>query len=202
MNEERGNFWDLATLMLWAVFFAVGLVPELVYYILRDAGNVIIRTAFVNTSAVITVSFTAYLAIFVFRQCRASGLSDTDSRGRALQVTILGIAAFLEIPAKGATFDVRTLLEIMVHFRELPDPMLRVTIVTIGASKIISWCYLFSLVLRYHAFANRDVFAKLSPLFASLRQTAESPAPVKIVEAPPVSLTRETLTKETSSHRN
>lgn len=174
MSDESRNRWDLLALCMWALFFGIALVPVLVFHALRNFADVMTQTAFVNTSAAITVSFTAYIALFAFRQCRASGLNESDARSRALVVTILGIAAFLEIPAKGSSLEVLTLLDIMVHYRDLPDAYLRLVIVLIGGSKIMSWCYLFSLVLRYHAFGNREVFAQLSPLFPSLRRSRKS----------------------------
>ncbi|MCH7959236.1 MAG: hypothetical protein IID08_03825 [Candidatus Hydrogenedentes bacterium] len=194
MENEHRNSWDLLALAIWALFFAVGLVPELVFQTLRDLAGVITRTAFVNTSGVITVSFTAYIALFTARRCRDSGMSDRDARDRALQIAILGIAAFLEIPARAAGVEARSLLEIMVSYRELPDAYLQGLILIIGASKIVSWCYLFSLVLRYHAFANRNVFMSIPPLFPSLRrrrtqdhtETEVSSAAINVVDVPPI----------------
>lgn len=192
MENEQRNSWDLLALAIWTLFFAIGLVPELVFQTLREFAGVVTRTAFVNTSGVITVSFTAYIAFFTARRCTDAGMSDRDARDRALQVAILGIAAFLEIPARAAGVEARSLLEIMVSYRELSDTYLQAFILIIGASKIVSWCYLFSLVLRYHAFSNRTVFTSIPPLFPSLRRrrlpehTEVSPAPINVVEPPPV----------------
>lgn len=192
MENERRNSWDLLALAIWTLFFAIGLVPELVFQTLREVAGVVTRTAFVNTSAVITVSFTAYIALFTARRCTDAGMSERDARDRALQVAILGIAAFLEIPARAAGMESRSLLEIMVSYRELSDAYLQTIILVIGASKIVSWCYLFSLVLRYHAFSNRNVFTSIPPLFPSLRrrrhpEPAEvSRSPIHAIETPPV----------------
>ena len=205
MENEKRNSWDLLALVVWALFFAIGLVPELVFQTLRELAGVITRTAFVNTSGVITVSFTTYLAFFTARRCLDGGMNERDARDRALQVAILGIAAFLEIPARAAGMEARTLLQIMVSYHELPDAYLQGLILIIGASKIVSWCYLFSLVLRYHAFANRSVFMNIPPLFPSLRrrrpqehsETEVSLPRINVIESPPVAIAAEKLTDDT-----
>ena len=81
MENERRNSWDLLALATWTLFFAIGLVPELVFQTLREVAGVVTRTAFVNTSAVITVSFTAYIALFTARRCQDAGMSERDARG-------------------------------------------------------------------------------------------------------------------------
>ena len=108
----------------------------------------------------ITISLTAYLAFFANRRCRESGLSRVASQGKALEIAVLGLVAFLEIPAKGSAFEARTLLEIVFDFRSLPGRYLQTVVLFVGLSKIGVWLYLYSLVLRYHAYGNRSVFAE------------------------------------------
>ena len=82
---------------------------------------------------------------------------------------MLGLVAFLEIPAKGSAFEARTLLEIVLDFRSLPGRYLQSIVLFVGLSKLLAWLYIYSLVLRYHAFGHRDVFAQIPSLFPSMR---------------------------------
>ena len=95
MADDRRDVWDLFTLAFWFVFFAVGLVPELFFSAVRDAAAVVSYNALVNSSAVITVSFSAYIAFFAFRRCRAADLSRYLSQGKALEVALIALANYL-----------------------------------------------------------------------------------------------------------
>ncbi len=169
MNDERRNVWDILTLGLWSCFFAVGLVPELAFYSFREFATVPSYVALVNSSAVITIALTAYLAFFSNRRCKESGLSPVASHGKALEIAVLGLVAFLEIPAKGSAFEARTLFEIVLDFRSLPGRYLQSVVLFVGLSKLLAWLYLYSMVLRYHAFGQRNVFARIPSLFPSMR---------------------------------
>ena len=129
---------------------------------------------------------TAYLAFFANRRCRESGLSKVASQGKALEIAVLGLVAFLEIPAKGSAFEARTLLDIVFDFRSLPGRYLQTVVLFVGLSKLGVWLYLYSLVLRYHAYGNRDVFARIPSLFPSMREKKKvhPPAPNAGAEAP------------------
>ena len=174
MSDKRRNVWDLLTLGLWSCFFAIGLVPELAFYAFRELAAVPSYVALVNSSAVITIALTAYLAFFANRRCKESGLDNAASHGKALEIAVLGLVAFLEIPAKGSAFEARTLLEIVLDFRSLPGRYLQTVVLFVGLSKLVAWLYLYSLVLRYHAFGARDVFARIPSLFPSMRVHYES----------------------------
>ncbi|MCH8203667.1 MAG: hypothetical protein IID09_00795 [Candidatus Hydrogenedentes bacterium] len=174
MSDERRNVWDLLILGLWSCFFAIGLVPELAFYAFRELAAVPSYVALVNSSAVITIALTAYLAFFADRRCRESGLNNVASHGKALEIAVLGLIAFLEIPAKGSIFEARTLLEIALDFRNLPGRYLQTVVLFVGLSKIVAWLYLYSLVLRYHALGARDVFVRIPSLFPSTRAQYKS----------------------------
>lgn len=172
MKDGHRNRWDLPTLILWALFFAAGLVPEPFFYVLRELGAVATQRAFVNTSSAITVTFAAYLSLFAHRRCRESGASFVEAQARAFQVGVLALFAFLEMPTGNGTVEVATLLELVLRFRELPDDSLRGVVLFIGACKLFTWCYLLSLLLRYHAFGMRDVFTTMPTLFPSAHGSA------------------------------
>lgn len=190
MNDDQRTVWDLLTLCLWSIFFAIGLVPELAFYALRELGGVIAYKALVNSSAIITVGFTAYLALFAARQCRSAGLGPIASQGKALQIAVLGLLAFLEIPAKGSAFEARTLLEIVYAYDQLPGRYLQNVVLFVGLSKTLAWLYLYSLIVRFHAFGHRRVFATIPSLLPSVRvaekdeNASQDAAPPEIDEQP------------------
>lgn len=180
MGDERRDFWDLLTLAFWFVFFAVGLVPELFFSAVRDAARVAPYTALVNSSAVITVGFSVYLALFAYRRCRASGLSPYLAQGKALEVALVALVAFLELPTVNATIQARrTLLALLLDLASLRDVYLQAVILFVSASKLFAWAYLFSLVIRFHAFGNRDVFTQVPSIFPSMNnhESKKSEAP-------------------------
>lgn len=183
MNEQRRDIWDLLTLAIWSLFFAVGLAPELAFYAIRTASNVPTATALVNSSAIITLGFAGYLSLFAYRQCLATGLNRYLSQGKALEVGLLALVAFLELPARGSLVQSRTLLSVLLSLGEITDHYLQAVIVFVGVSKLLAWAYLFSLVIRYHAFGNRRVFSEVPSLFPSMHRPEntsaddEGPAP-------------------------
>ncbi len=175
MGDDRQDVWDLLTLAFWFVFFAVGLVPELFFSAIRDLAGVAPYTALVNSSAVITVGFSIYLALFAFRMCRAAGLTPYLSQGKALEVALVSLVAFLELPAMSATFQGRrTLLALALDMSSLGDLYLQGVILFVSASKLLAWAYLFSLVIRYHAFGNRTVFTEVPSIFPSMHRADRS----------------------------
>lgn len=169
LPDNRRDVWDFLTLSLWTIFFAIGFAPEMAFYGLRAISAVTSFTALVNSSAMLTLSLTAYLAFFGYRRCIEWGLSTTIAQGKALEIAVLALVAFLEIPAKGTIFETRTLFSIVLEFRELPGLYLQTVVLFVGVSKLAAWVYLYSLVVRYHAFGNRGVFACIPSLFPSMR---------------------------------
>ena len=211
-GTQRVGRWDLLTLGLWSVLFVVGLVPDLAFYALRDWAFVSPRTAMVNTPAVITIAFSGYLAFFVLRRCRESGLTEVEAQGRAIQAGLLGIIAFLYLPATGGAsasgpspFEARTILGLLISFQDINNGLLKGVVLFIGWSKLLMWWYLFSLVVRYHAFGNRAVFAAMPSFFYSARSPQRAPlakedVPEARAEEPGVEAVAKELTDE--SRRN
>lgn len=172
MGEDRRDVWDLLTLAFWFVFFMVGLAPELWFALMRQMGGVSPYSALVNSSAIITVSFSIYLALFAYRRCRSAGLTPYLSQGKALEVALLGLVAFLELPAMRAGIEGRrTLLALVLDLGVVEERSLQGIILFVTASKLLAWMYLFSLMLRYHAFGNRGVFTQVPSMFPSMHRT-------------------------------
>lgn len=171
MGEDRRDGWDLLTLAFWFAFFAIGLMPELCFSVFRRAGGVSPYTALVNSSAIITVGFSIYIALFAYRRCRSVGLTAYLSQGKALEVALLALVAFLELPAMRTGIEGRrTLLALVLDLGTVEDRYLQGVILFVTASKLLAWLYLFSLVLRYHAFGNRTVFTQVPSMFPSMHR--------------------------------
>lgn len=172
MGDEQRDAWDLLTLAFWFTFFIIGLAPELFFSVFRTAGGVSPYSALVNSSAIITVGFSIYLALFAYRRCRSAGLTAYISQGKALEVALLALVAFLELPALRASLEGRrTLLALVLDIGAVEDRYLQGVILFVAASKLLAWIYLFSLVLRYHAFGNRAVFTQVPSMFPSMHRS-------------------------------
>lgn len=186
-QARRVDGWDFLTLLLWSLFFAAGLVPEPVFVALRTLARVPAHNAFVNSSAVITVALALYFALFVRRCCLNAGLSPGESQGRATQAGLIALVAFLEVPQSGIYSDGRTLLYLVIRSQDIADTYLKSVILAAGACKLIAWWYLYSLVLRYHAFGTRDVFVRMATMFPSARSNDSpkdhTPTPPKTDDA-------------------
>ncbi len=204
VGVPRVSRWDLLTLGLWSIFFLVGLVPDLAYYLLREWAFVSPRTAVVNTPAIVTFTFSAYFAFFVLRRCRESGLTEVGAQGRAIQAGLLGIVAFLYLPSTGgasatgsAPHEARTILELLVNYRDISVPLLKWYVLFIGWSKLLAWWYLFTLIVRYHVFGNRAVFAAMPSFFYSARNRQRAPLVEKgIPDSPPIAPAADAAAKE------
>jgi hypothetical protein len=180
LGDERRDMWDLFTLAAWFVFFAIGLMPELAFYGIRELAQVRSSTALVNSSAIITLGFAAYLGLFAFRRCRESGAGRYIAQGKALEVGLIALVAFLELPARGAIFQSRTLVTVLLALNEIPDRYLQAVVLFVGSSKLLAWAYLLSLMIRYHAFGNRNVFAEVPSLFPSMHRVAAQDPPAAV----------------------
>lgn len=174
MTDTRStSIWDYCTMTLWSVTFAFGLVPEFVFHGFRAIGGVTTRDAMVNSSAVITLGLAAYIAFFVIRQCRATGLDTAEAQGRGIQAALLSMIAFLEIPTQSAVFGTQTLLGIVWNSAALPTTELKVIIWIVGICKILAWAYLYGLMVQFHLFGNRNAFNGMHMFI--FRSTDETP---------------------------
>ena len=155
--ERKWDDWSFPTLMLWGVFFLIGLDPEILFFRLRAAGEVVSQRALVNSPALITLSFAAYFAYFGYRRCIEIGTTHRAALARAVQLGLLGVFAFL-------WYSVRDL----VAMRYMGTYFRLVTYAGIFL-KFAAWAYLGTLVMRYYGLGNRRVFAEMFCLFPSGR---------------------------------
>jgi hypothetical protein len=152
------DLWRYPTLLLWFVFFFVGLAPQPVFLLLREAGGVLPQYALVNSPYLITVIFAAYIALFSLHRCGESELPLHLAQDKALQLGVIALIAFLPVE-----------LEILITAHTYPLMQNRFLLYLAGAGKLVAWWYLFSLMLRYYVFRLDDVFARVPSVFPSAR---------------------------------
>lgn len=169
-QESSFDIWRIPAFGLWVCLFAVGLVPEQSFHVLRALSGVMTQTAMVNSPVLISVSFAAYLACFAYRACRASGQESHVAQTRAVQVGVLALVAFVDVPYRGTAGP--SLLQLLLQVPHTQFLAQNVTfvisiIVAAAALKLLAWAYLMSLLARYYLLNNRDVFARMLSLFPS-----------------------------------
>ncbi len=155
-SERRWDGLHLGTFVLWAHFFAFGLLPEESFRMLRDFGHVATQQALVNSSLAISLSLSLYFAFFAYRQCREAGLSFEASQARAVQAWVLGLVAFLPLP-----------LSLALNYHDIPVPPLRYWVLIIGVAKLAAWFYLFALICLRYLLGMQDAFAHMASIFPS-----------------------------------
>lgn len=156
-SDFSQSWWRWPNLALWAIFFAVGLVPDAVYDGLRAAGGVVTQHAWVNSVNFLCFGLTLYFGWFVYCRCLEAGLRVREARSKAVQTGILALAAFLPVE-----------LERLAWYQaNLTAEALRV-IYAFTLGKFLIWSYLVSIVLRYY-FGGHDVFRRMPTFFPSAR---------------------------------
>jgi len=172
-GANQKNTWDMLTMTLWSLLFAVGLVPELAFHVLRKSAGVYSSTALVNSSAVITFGFAAFVVWFVYRNGLEPYSNRSDSRGKATQIGLIALLAFMDIQSRSGIFEVHTLLEIVLRLPSLDDWYLRFVVMLVALSKVGAWFFLYSLFFRYHVFGNRLAFMTIPSFFPSTWNKSE-----------------------------
>ena len=151
--------WRAPALTLWILFFLIGLAPEQAYYWLREFAGVLPQRALVNSYHLVTLGLAAYVGLFSYNRCLEAGLSPREAQDRGLQLTVVGLVAFLSV-------DFRLVLT--AHL----NPIFQYRLVTyfVGASKLIAWWSLMALFIRYYGFGDGRAFAGVPSLFPSTRR--------------------------------
>lgn len=144
----------MPTLMLWLVFLAAGLDPEFVFDRLRQAAWVVPHKAVINSSHVITVVFSGYVAMFTFNECRRLRLSSPEALIRAVQVGILGIFAFLPL---SLTLDLWQEAN-SIHGTSFVVMTYRSLAFSVWPAKLVAWGILAVTVTRYYLLGNDLAF--------------------------------------------
>jgi len=154
--KRTWDLWSVPTWVLWLAFLLVGLFPEPFYQGLRDIARVASQDALVNSPLVLTMALSIYLGLFVYRRCREVSVSPAASQGRALQVAVVALVAFLPFP-----------YGLLYHLNDFPTDAMRAKILLIGGAKSLAWLYVFHLFFRYYVLGEAQAFAGILCLFPS-----------------------------------
>jgi hypothetical protein len=171
-TQQKSDYWRWPALLLWLIFFTVGIVPERIFLVLRDIADISTYDAALNSYQLITLALAAYFGFFCYQRCHDAGLDAPIAQAKAIQVAALGLLAFLDVPFE-------QLLEgrnPYYHF-----------LLGISAAKMLTWLYLYSIMVRYYVARKRNVFAHMVTLIPSaqaLDTKAEAPlAPSNTAES-------------------
>jgi hypothetical protein len=159
------DVWRVPAFILWIFFFLIGLAPEEVYFWLREVAGVLPQRALVNSYHLITLGLAGYLGLFCYHRCLDAGLSPREAQDRGLQLTVVGLVAFL-------SFDFRLL--VTAHMNSIFQ--YRLTTYFVGISKLVAWWALMALFIRYYAFREDRVFAGIPSLFPSTHRRSKNEA--------------------------
>jgi hypothetical protein len=176
-TTPSSGLWRFANILVWFVLFVMGLQPEHTFFLLRQASHVVTQSAFINSYYVITYAFTGYLVWFTWRVCRAAGLSSDTAQGKAIQVGLLALLAFLPMR-----------LEQAIYYHQIAVPLDRWLNVTAGIGKCLAWLYLFSLILRYYTWEGPSAFVNMRALCPSAREDEEEVEDLHAEESSPAPL--------------
>lgn len=173
-GQSSYDFWRIPTLLLWWIFLVVGALPEEVFWAAREAAGVVTQRAMVNSPDLITLAFASYLGIFAYRQCLEQGLSAPVSQGRAIQITIIGLIAFLPFP-------VARLLGVgdIAAYSFWDTVYLRGAVYSVWIGKLAALIYLAGVFFRIYALGNSSLFRDMVNVFPSAsidKHTSSNPA--------------------------
>lgn len=170
------DYWCGPTLLLWGVFFALGISPEAAFEQLRIVAHVTTQHAMTNSPWLLFWGLVVYYGYFTYRRCQEAGLPAVEQEGKTLQVILLSLAAFYPIQP-----------ELLF---QVPYAHLRYVVIGVFSTKALAWLYLFSILLRYYLFSGQNVYVRMFSLFPSVRHTAsesaaeETPPALKPVQPP------------------
>lgn len=158
--------WRWAMLPLWVIFFIMGLFPEMVFIRLRIFSGVVTQSALVNSPLVLYMALVAFLVWFLYARCRESGMGPALARSRSFSAGVYALAAFLPVR-----------LELAFDYGNILIPEYRNMLLITLAVKLISWTFLFVLILRYHFWHGPAALDSLPSLLPSVRNEPRADQP-------------------------
>jgi hypothetical protein len=153
--------WRWPALLLWSIFFLLGLWPELSFTIFRAAGYVFSQNAIINSYQFITWCLTGFVIHFVYHRALEAKLPPIEALGKALQMGVVAFVAFIDMP-----------LEQILEIRNATD---RALVMGMALVKVLSWLYLLSLFIRYHWRRQPEIIAHAMSLTRPLDGRSERP---------------------------
>jgi hypothetical protein len=157
-NTTSWDWWLPPTLVLWALFFVVGMFPGLFFLLIRTQAGVLRHEALVNTPYAVTLLLAGYIGFFVLMRCLDAGISTSGAQSRAIFAGVLAFIAFLDVP--WLTFVSGTVYLDGADWLFLGFSMLL---------KVTAWLYLYAVVLLTY-FSGPHMLGKLLP---ASRQSAQ-----------------------------
>ena len=155
-HKHIPDVWDSLAAFLWWLILLAGLFPEAFFFLFRELGQVSMRQAFINTPWFITFAGAGFLGWFACQRSRETGDRDDVAFGKAVQIFILALAAFLPLQVEQTPM-----------YLHIPVPYYRNLILGTVGIKLLSWGYLAQLIMRYHLFSGHEVFRNMPLLFLS-----------------------------------
>ena len=178
-NFTRRDPWRWPVLLLWSMFFILGLWPELSFTLMRSAGYVFSQNAIINSYHFITWCLTGYIVHFAYHRCLEANLPAVEALGKAMQIGVLAFVAFIDMPVE--------------QFFLIRDAMDRALVFGMAAVKVLTWLYLLSLLVRFHWHRKPEIIAHSLTWLA-----LSSPAETKSDSA---TSTEDDTTEELRAHR-
>lgn len=157
-HQSRRDPWRVPALLLWSIFFLLGLWPELTFSLMRHAGYVFSQNAIINSYNFISWCLTGFVVHFAYHRSLEARLSPLEALGKAFQLGILAFVAFADILA-----FIGIPLE---QIQEVRSGVGITAILTVAAIKLVAWLYLFSIVLRYYWQQRPEVIGHAMPWMA------------------------------------
>jgi hypothetical protein len=165
-SDHFDALWRLPTYLVWCLLFAVGMAPEEVYFLLREASGVTTQRALINSPHMITLTLSGFLGFFTYFRAREAGCSGMLARGKGLQVFCVGLVAFSNIP-----------LAYLFHLDEIQITFYRNLLLGVAIVKFSAWLYALSTLSRYYFFSGSAVYADMPSLLPSTHAADPKPEP-------------------------
>lgn len=162
-SPSQFDFWRIPAFVLWVLLFVAGLVPDLVFFVLREAGHVKTQSALVNSHYMITFLLAGFTGMFTHARCREAGAGDLPARGKALQTAVMGLVAFLPVP-----------WYLLPRLHEIPKLELRLVVLFVCGAKMLAWSYLLSVLMRYYFWNGQRAYLNMFMVLPSMYREEES----------------------------
>ena len=166
---RSNDWWRIPAFLAWIPIFFAGYFPERTFHWLRDLGGVVTQRAITNSHYAVSLACAAYLAFFTFWRCRDAGDESPTAQGKAIQLGIIALLAFLPMR-----------MEYLRDYFAIPVAEHRRLLLFFAAAKTAAWLYLFLVILRYYAWSGDRVFQRMQILFPSVTRNRSKTAPTSV----------------------
>jgi len=156
-EKDKITLWTAGTLLVWMFIFLIGLFPEIMFLLLREAGHVATMRALVNSHWFITFACSAFLGWFTFKRCLECGDYADIAFGKSVQVIILAITAFMPADMEKA----------FIYYYHAPFGFPRYLLLSVIGVKALAWLYLLVMLLRYYLISGHKVYETIPLVFPS-----------------------------------